>query len=290
MTVWRQKRGRGAAYRAVGCAGLLAAVSASLCGCSGTGAAAEDGAAGRDAVAIVRRSADVLAESGSSHAMTAVQMASGGTRLTIHGEGGFDYARDIGELRVTLPVERGGGDRGPVTEVFAPGRLFMKNRGAGVPRDKWIEIDVTTLSDGNLVTAGATDPISAAELLRGARRAVDLGETEVDGEAVRHYRGVTDIAAAARAAVGPAREQLAAAVTGFAGTRVPFDAFIDDSGLLRKVRHTFRFLGVQQAEPGPPEAVDVTTTVVLYDFGSLVDVRLPERGEIYSGAVVVTQG
>jgi hypothetical protein len=168
-----------------------------------------------------------------------------------------------------------------VTEVFAPGELYMKNRGAGVPADKWVRIDVTTVGDGNLVTGGATDPITAAELLRGARSASDLGAAEVDGERVRHYRGVTDIEAASRAASGSSGKQLAAAVAGdgFAETEVPFDAYLDERGLLRKVRHQFSFT----REEG--ETVDVASVVVLYAFGSPVEVAMPDEGEVYTGAV-----
>ncbi|MGK5530115.1 hypothetical protein [Streptomyces sp. URMC 129] len=281
MAVWRRERetrGNAIAPRTAGCAGLLAALLA-VAGCSGTGAAAEDERAGKKngggagAEEVIRRAADLLARSGTSQAHTAMQMASGGTRITIHGEGGFDYGERVGELRVTLP------EGGPVTEVFVPGLLYMKNRGAGVPPDKWVRVDVDSLPDGNLVTGGATDPITAAELLRGVRTAADLGEATVHGETLRHFRGVTDIAAAAEAApTEQSREQLAAAVDGFTRTEVPFDAFLDEQGLLRKVRHQFSYAGDAQG-------VDVASTVTLYDFGVPVTVALPDAGDVYAGAV-----
>ncbi|WP_059005777.1 hypothetical protein [Streptomyces specialis] len=277
MSVWRRRtRGSPAAPRGAGCAGLVAALLA-LAGCSGTGAAAEDerAAAGRGARAaeVVRRAADLLAASGTSQAHTAMEMASGGTRVTLHGEGGFDYGERVGELRVTLPEGE------PVTEIFVPGLLYMKNRGAGVPSDKWVRVDVTSLPDGNLVTGGATDPITAAELLRGVLTVADLGEATVHGETLRHFRGVTDIAAAARAASSEqAREQLTAAVEGFTETEVPFDVFLDERGLPRKVRHQFSYAG-------DASGVDVASTVTLFDFGTPVAVALPAAGDVYAGAV-----
>ncbi|WP_207930921.1 hypothetical protein [Streptomyces sp. 8K308] len=255
-----------------GCAGLISAVLAgTVSGCSGTGAAA-DGTARRQAAEVVRQVPDLLAESGSSQATTDMRMASGGTWITIHGEGGFDYAERQGALRITLPEGE------PVTEVFVAGELYMKNRGAGVPADKWVRIEVTDLPDGNVVTGGATDPITAAELLRGVAYAADLGYTEVDGQTLRHYRGVTDIAVAAEAARGPAGEQLAAAVDGFTHTEVPFDAYLDDQGLPRKIRHQFSF-----ARGG--ESVEVASTVLLHDFGAPVRVELPEPEQVYTGTV-----
>jgi hypothetical protein len=279
--------------RVVGCVGLLTALLA-VCGCSGTGSAAEDDAgAARDGLAdaleVIRQAADALMESGSSQARTAMEMVSGGTRLTISGEGSFDYDTGVGELLLTLPAAQPAGtepvaSEQPVTEVFAPGELYMKNRGAGVPADKWVRVDVTTIADGNLVTGGATDPITAFELLRGASSVSDLGETELNGETVRHYRGVTDIAAAQEAASGVAREQFEAAVAGegFARTLVPFDVYIGEDGLPRKIRHEFSFAGVGGTAPQP---VEVASTVVLFDFGTPVDVTMPGDGAVYSGTV-----
>lgn len=266
---------------ALGWGGLLAmALVLAVSGCSGTGAAAPDARGAGDPLAAVRQAADLLVDSGSSRARTAMRMASGGTEVTIHGEGAFDYGRGLGELSVTLPPDPGG-DRGtePVTEVFAPGELFMKNRGAGVPPDKWVRIEVAGVPDGNLVTGGATDPMTAFALLRGARSADDLGETSLGGERVRHYRGVTDIAVAAEAATSAtAREQLTAAVGGFTRTEVPFDAYLDEAGEPRRVRHRFSLAqGLR--------AVEVTSTVTLFGFGVPVDVSLPAAGEVYWGAV-----
>jgi hypothetical protein len=150
------------------------------------------------------------------------------------------------------------------------------------------------------VTGGATDPITAAELLRGARSVADLGEASLDGEVVRHYRGVTDIAAASDAASGPASEQFAAAMAGdgFTRTRVPFDAYLDENGLLRKVSHRFSFAsagaaagaaGAAGADAGqggsPREGVEVASTVMLYGFGTPVEVTMPREGEVYAGTV-----
>ncbi|RKN09777.1 hypothetical protein [Streptomyces radicis] len=249
----------------VGALSALALLTAAT-GCSGTGAAAEG-----DAREALRGAVERLADSGSSRARTAMEMASGGTRITLSGRGGFDYGARSGELLVTLP------DGEPVTELFVPGRLYMKNRGAGVPPDKWVVVDVSSLADGNLVTGGATDPLAAAALLGGLVAVEDLGEAEVGGETLRHFRGVTDIAAAADAAPGRVGDQLAAAVGGFAETEVPFDAFLDDRGLPREITHRFRF-----GERG----IDVTSTVELYDFGAPVDVVLPGDGEVFNGAVV----
>ncbi|GAA1932804.1 lipoprotein [Streptomyces sodiiphilus] len=269
---------------AAGCAGLLLALLA-VSGCSEQGAAADSGGGAvtrAEPQEVLRQAADVLAGTGSSQARTAMRMASGGTRITLHGEGGFDYTRGVGELLVSLPNQEE-----PVTELFVDGALYMKNRGAGVPADKWVRLETAELSDGNLVTGGATHPMAAAELLRGVQQAAELGTKEVDGEILWRYQGVTDIAVAAEAAQGRAGEQLAAAIGGFMDTAVPFEAYVDGNGLLRKVRHRFRFAS---SSAGFPDGIDVVSTVTVYGFGTPVRVALPEPGDIYAGTIGASVG
>jgi hypothetical protein len=161
----------------------------------------------------------------------------------------------------------------------------MKNRGAGVPDDKWVRVDTASLTDGNLVTGGATDPLAAAEVLRGTRTATFVGRTEVAGTAVRHYRGTADLARASQGASGGNRKALAAAAEGFATAEVPFDAYLDDEGRIRKLRHRFSFSnGRDEGE------VAVASTTLLYDFGAAVRVRLPEDRDIYAGRIGAEPG
>lgn len=210
-------------------AGLVAGLCAGAAGCTGGGAAAENGRAA-DPVATLHRAADALVEAGTSKARTSMEMATGGTRVTIRGQGVYDYRRQLGELKVLLPQDPAGtSEHRPITELLAPGALFMKNRD-GVPDDKWVRVDTAALSDGNLVTGGATDPFAAAEVLRGTRTARYVGRTEVAGTAVRHYRGTADLAVAARNASVGGRDALRAAAKGFATARVPFDVYLDDQG------------------------------------------------------------
>lgn len=255
------------------------AVCLGACGCSG-GATAED-ARPADPLDTLHRAADALVTAGTSRARTAMEMATGGTRVTIRGEGVYDYRSRRGRLTVTLPQDPAGTvEHRPITELLAPGALFMKNRGAGVPADKWVRVDTATLSDGNLVTGGATDPFAAAELLRGARSATYAGRAELSGSEVRHYRGTADLALAARAATGGGRGALAAAAKGFATTEVPFDVFLDDQGRIRKVSHRFSFVNGHRGT-----VVAVVSTTVLYGFGAAADVRLPAAKDIFAGKV-----
>jgi hypothetical protein len=223
----------------------------------------------------------VLERAGSAKASTSMEMATGGTRVTIRGQGVYDFRKQTGRLKVLLPQDpAGAAEHRPITELLAPGALFMKNRGAGVPADKWVRVETAGLTDGNLVTGGATDPYAAAELLRGARSVTYVGKTEVAGISVRHYRGTADLGTAARDASEGQRPALRAAAKGFATTEVPFDAYLDDEGRLRKVRHRFSFVNGQRTG-----TVAVASTLLLYDFGSPAVVRLPDSSDIYAGKI-----
>ncbi|MFD9721920.1 hypothetical protein [Streptomyces sp. NPDC059076] len=245
----------------------------------GPSGAVSDRGPGIAAADAVRSAADALLAARSARARTSMETATGGTRVTLHGEGRYDFARGMGRLTVTLPEDLAGAEEHrPVVELLAPGALYMKNRGAGVPADKWVRIDTSTLADGNLVTGGATDPLTAAELLRGAGDVVYLGEKVFEGGAVRHFRGSTDLSRAARVARPAARPALAAAAKGFARDRVAFDVYLDDEGRMRKVRHRFTFANGDGT-------VTVTSITVLDGFGLPVAVRLPAERDIYAGRI-----
>ncbi len=275
MVVQRYGRPRGIGGGALAVTASLVAAAVTGCGAPG------DPGEPPDPAGAVRGAADALARAGTAKASTAMEMAAGGTRVTIRGEGGYDFRARTGRLRVVLPKDAAGTSaHRPITELLTPGALYMKNRGAGVPADKWVRVDTTTLDDGNLVTGGATDPGAAAELLRGAREVTYVGETELAGVRVRHYRGVADIGAAARAAAPQLRGPLASAAKGFTTDAVPFDAYLDGAGRLRKVRHQFSF-------SNQGRTVAVASTTLLYGFGTPVTVTLPEGRDIYAGKVDV---
>ncbi|MFJ2743667.1 hypothetical protein ACIO3O_28905 [Streptomyces sp. NPDC087440] len=245
-------------------------------GCGGSGAAAED-RKGADPGRVVRGAAEAVLRAGSAgDVRTGMEMAAGGTRVTIRGEGVYDFRGSRGQLKVLLPTgPEGKQEHRPIVEVFVPGALFMKNRGAGVPADKWVRVDTAQLADGNLVTGGATDPLAAVELLRGARDVAYVGE-EAGG--VRHYRGVADLAVASRVASPQVRGPLGAAAKGFSAKGVPFDAYLDAAGRVLKVRHRFSFVNAGKA-------VEVASTVTLDGFGKPVRVVSPPEGAIYTGKI-----
>ncbi|MER7397213.1 hypothetical protein ABT381_17085 [Streptomyces sp. NPDC000151] len=281
-----QDRRSGTAVAVATAAGLALGAGLLTSGCTTDGAAADDVPAGPVPSVALRQSADALVRGGTSQVRTALETTSGGTRVAIRGGGHYDYRRGTGRLRLVLPEPAGpdGRVRKPITEIFAPGALYMKNRGAGVPADKWVRVDTTALSDGNLVTGGATDPLAAAELLRGTRRATYEGEERLRGVRVRHYRGTADIGVAADAASKGTKPSLTAAERGFTTDAVPFEAYLDEAGRLRKLQYRFSFAN------GSPRGTEVTSTLTFAGFGTKAPVELPRRADIYTGRIAAAGG
>ncbi|QKW10997.1 hypothetical protein HUT18_18980 [Streptomyces sp. NA04227] len=272
----RQTHTGSAAVALCAAAGLMAT---SGCGGGGDGTTV-DGRGANDPTQAVQRAAAVLARAGSAKARTSMEMATGGTRVTINGEGVYDFRRGRGRLRVLLPQDPAGEvPHRPITELLAPGALYMKNRGAGVPADKWVRIETASMADGNLVTGGATDPLAAAQLLGGARDVRYLGRSEVDGAVVRHYRGTAELRRAALALPARDRAPFLAAAKGFSSERVPFDVYLDEDGRVRRMRHQFAY------DAGRERPVAVASTTYLYDFGAPAEVRLPRSEDIYWGKI-----
>ncbi|MEU4213444.1 hypothetical protein AB0F13_26260 [Streptomyces sp. NPDC026206] len=275
------------------------------------------------ALAAVRHVHGALARAGGAQVRTSMETVSGGTRLTIRGKGVYDFARPVGRLTVMLPEGAAGtaGHR-PITEIFAPGALYMKNRGAGVPADKWVRLDTGALADGDLLTSGATDPLAAAELLGGAREVAYAGDERIGGTRVTHYWGTIDLSRAARAAPLRDRAALDAAAKGFSSGTVGFDAYLDERGRPRMLRYRFgvadRIAGAQgtpadsrrpvttaagaaasmpaadaaaatAAPSAPPSPMSVVSTVELFSFGFRPVVSLPAPAEIYAGTVASPQ-
>jgi hypothetical protein len=234
--------------------------------------------------AVVRGAADVLRRWGSSRTRTSMRMATGGTLVTIVGRGRFDYVGRRGRLWVTLP-ETARIEQGPITELVVPGALYMRNRGAGLPPEKWVRVETDRLADGDLVTGGATDPVAAAELLRGARDVAFVGTAVVGGVRTRHYRGTADLWLASRRAPGTSARALRAAARSFTASRVPFDAYLDGEGRLRRVRQEFQFRSVSGVE-GVSDDVTVVSVTELYDFGVPVAFAVPRGSDIYRGKIV----
>ncbi|MEV6212290.1 hypothetical protein [Kitasatospora sp. NPDC051914] len=263
-------------------AAAAVALAAALSACSGGGEGSQSGSAdvlSADPLTAVRSAADITGRTGSARTTTELTTESTDKKAVFKGTGGYDYVKRIGTLEITVPP--GAATTGTIREVVLPGSVYLQNSGAKVPAGKWVKLDVRQLPDGNLVSSGATDPASAAGALRGAESAELVGTETVDGTELKHYKGTLDLAKAAEATGGRGADGLRMAAQTFTVKQVPYEAWLDAQGRLRKVVETFSFAGVAGSKEAKDQ-VKVVSTTALADFGGPVEAAEPAASDIYS--------
>jgi hypothetical protein len=273
-------------------------------------------------VAAVTGSAGLTRQAGTAQLDTVVTVASpavaahGSTpaapaqTLTMHGSGLVDFGKQVGAVDLTVP-------NGGLQEVLTPGTLYVRRapaaQNAASPVKGWTRMDTAKVSDGNLISGGATDPSLVFAMLGGTQQDVKyMGQDMVRGVPVAHYQGTLDLAQAAAALTGDVKGIASGAASGaasakttgattaaaviqtpaaadekalgnaaraFATTKVPFDAYLDAQGRLRRFVANFSYL---LASPGKP-VVHVTSATELYSFGTPVTVVAPTGAPTASG-------
>ncbi|MEY9888080.1 hypothetical protein ABIA31_001720 [Catenulispora sp. MAP5-51] len=205
--------------------------------------------------------------------------------LTMHGSGLFDFGTERGSVDLTLPT-------GALNEVMTPGTVWVRRpaaaatpTAAAVPASVWSPTSTGKVSDGNLISGGSTDPSLIIAMLRGVQPGVQqVGQDVVRGVPVAHYQGTLDLGQAAAALSGPAsardaeasyaaadKQALTNASRAFTTTSVPFDAYLDAQGRLRRFVATFAFVEVGPTKP----VAHVTSATELFGFGTPVSITVP---------------
>jgi hypothetical protein len=201
---------------------------------------------------------------------------------TMHGVGLYDFGKQNGTIDLTLGT-------GALEEVLTPAALYMRSatppaaagKEAAPAKAAWTRVDSEKSSDGNLVSGGVINPALAFAMLAAAQPGVKtVGQDQVRGVPVAHYQGTLDLQQAATApdpaGVRPedaaaVKKALANAARAFATTKVPFDAYLDEQGRLRRFVAVFSF-----AMPTQPKSVaQVTAATELFGFGTPVAVTVP---------------
>jgi hypothetical protein len=289
-----------AAAAALAVAGLLAGCSSGASGASGS--SGSDGAAGggsgssssgdnalvgadrlaADPLAAVRNAADNTGHSGSVKDTTTLRTVSADKRVTLHGTGGYDYTSRTGQLLVELPTG------GKLTEVVTPGMVYMLNRTNAVPAGKWVKLDVRQLSDGNLVSSGATNPADAASALRGAATATRAGAERINGVPAVRFTGTLDLSKAAQATGGPSAYGLSAGARAFTDKQVPYQVWLDPHGRILRVAEVFTFARTAGSAKAADQ-VRVTAQSDFSGFGQPVRPAVPSDSQVYTGPPTTTK-
>lgn len=252
---------------------LAAALALTLTGCGGgeqSGSTSEsvDRLSPQAAIAAAVASADELT---SSRFVLSSTSTVGGQEIEFSGEGVYDYAASAGEMSFALP-----GGAGELTQRVVGDVLYMQ-----LPTEPGVfyELKLSDLVDTSL--AGSTDPTSGIAALRGANDdVVEVGQETVRDAQTTHYRGTLDIEKALEVLKGPVRDLIESTLKTGDLKDVPFEAWIDDEGRLRKMEQTMTLESPQL----PGQAIEVQSTYELYDFGVDVDVEAPPADQVKDGA------
>lgn len=256
--------GRSAALR-LGLLALSAGAAGSLSGCSSPTTAVAS-----DPVAVVRAAAADSAKIHTAKVATSVVMAVDGMSRQFTGLGEFDLDRQVGAIVLQTPQSST-----PLDEVITPTTLYLRLSGA---HTKWKSVDATKLPDGDLISAGYTSPVFDFALLRGVSNgAVQyVGQETVRNTKVAHYTGTLDLVASATDAQNPIKGELLAASRSFSAKTVPFDAYLDAQGRLRRVVAHFTF----PAEAPQKGTVQIVATTDLFDLDQPVTVNTPAATDL----------
>jgi len=261
--------------------------------CGGSTESAGPQASESSPASIVRAASERVVEDGSSRVALDVATSASGLDLKVTGEGLIDYAAETAEFTVTLP-----GTEQELTLRLVSGALFVTGIPGGPP-DQWVRVDPADLGGSGLGDLGSfTDPSSSFDQLRAVSDDVtEVGSQDVRGTQTTHYRGsvlLTDVVEQAPADRREAVQKQLRPLQDAGVESLPFEAFIDDEGRLRRMVQTLTLDpsalgGAPPAEPGTPSGqpsaapVEVVTTIDVFDFGVAVDVQEPPADQVTEG-------
>jgi len=203
-------------------------------------------------------------------------------RLVMHGTGAYNgrttrsrqtMAMDVPGSAAQLHVEAVGDKR----MVYMRSKLFS----AGLPPgDRWLAFGVGLGRSAETAMAGSTDSQGQLEMLEAASGDVEqIGEEELRGVETKRYRGSIDLNRYADSLRNEGKptaageyEQLASLMP----TPIPVEAWLDDAGLLRRMRMVMDV----PSDPGAAP-VKMDLTLEFFDFGIAPKVKLPDPSEVF---------
>ena len=230
-------------------------------------------------------------EAGSSRVEFAIAMKVAGQSVDMTGSGAFDYRTPRGELsyRMQMPVV------GAVsmdmrmigTKLYL--RMPREIAGAALPSGKpWFSIDLAKSLEqaglGSLDFTRQQDPAQSLQMLRAASTDVkEVGQANVRGVATTRYAGKLDFRKALDAGLdrlelseaerAKARDGMQAMLEQLGSASVPFEVFVDEDGLLRRMT-MYMSMTIED------ERMSMRMSMDYFDFGVKVDVQAPPAADV----------
>jgi hypothetical protein len=240
----------------------------------------------------VASAATKTVEAGSSRVEVKVAMKVGGDSVDMTGSGAFDYRKARGEATYSMQLpmfgEVGMDMRILGTRVFI--RLPEALAGAGLTGGKeWTSVDIGKSLDrsglGGLDFSQQQDPTQMLQYLRAASTGVtEAGSATVRGVETTRYTGRLDFRKALDAGIEKleltpaerqrAQEGMETMLDQLGGEGVPFEVFVDEDGLLRRMT-----MDMNMAIEG--EQVSMKMSMDYFDFGVAVNVQAPAAKDVF---------
>ena len=224
-------------------------------------------------VDVLRAAAGTTAKAGSSKISLTSETAAAGQTFTFGGDGVFAYGGEPkGQLTLNGKV---GGITFTVAMRLLDGTAYLQLPG----KPGWYAAKTADLAGTSF--GSQADPTQGLEYLNGVGGDVkEVGKETVRGDETTHYTGSIDVEKLLSVLKGKAHDTAEKAFSTSDVTNVPFDAYVDKEGRVRKVveKITLKVQG---------QTATSTTTAEYYDFGTKVDVVAPPAAEVHDGTAVL---
>ena len=229
------------------------------------------------------------AAAGSSRVEFSVDVNMAGRSIDLTGAGAFDYDEHRGDLSFRTGVPLLGDLRlltvGEKVYLQLPTSLL-----GGLTHGKsWLGLDADKALEsqglGNIDPTQGQDPAQLLQFLRAASSGVrETGSAVVRGVETTRYAGALDVRKALDAGLDrleleplereAARRGLEQLLAETGSEKLPFQVFVDEDGLLRRLTQTLR-------TEVSGESLATTMRIDYYDFGVDVDVEPPPASQVY---------
>jgi len=238
--------------------------------------------------AAMRKAAEATLDKGTSKIDLSMQTTIAGKDLAVTGTGVVDQPNK--KLQIDLDLSSVGQHITEIqdgTVIYSRSPAFAK-LAAG---KEWIKFDLarsnspfSDLVGGSGAGPLGSDPSSFMQFLEGAGKVHQVGSDDVRGARTTHFSGSYTLNDALNAMPADRRQKLQAAFTALglpesAGdTPIPFDAWIGDDGLVRRLSTTVD--RSQLSTDSNTRVGKMSMTLELYDFGTSVDIHPPADDEV----------
>jgi hypothetical protein len=189
---------------------------------------------------------------------------------SLHMDGQIDFVKQQADFGMDIP------GFGPVEMVQDGATLFVRKTGP------WVAVDLQGAAAEQALGATGADPRAMLDQLSKVASVQEVGEDEIRGVSVTHFRGDLDLESAMRAQGAP-QEQIDAFQEQVAQldeeVTAVLDVFIDESGLAHRT--------VMNMSAGA--AFEMSMTMDLLDFGTPVDITVPAPADVRERRTASTQ-